>query len=115
MYKQAKWNVMFFTLILTFSLSSVSYAMTVSAQTSSKEVYALGFQTNGKDYGGAGTSYSRSNLSPGMYSFGIRIGGLLIGAKDVPCPIKGKRFVMLNKDTTAILNYNGRSCSANIR
>lgn len=101
-------------LFLTLFISSVSYAMTVSVQSPSNEVYALGFQLNGKDYGGAGAAYTRSNLPPGMYIFGIRVGGLLIGAKDIGCPYKGKKAVMLNKDTTAVLNYNGRSCSTRI-
>lgn len=102
-------------LLSSILLSSMSYAITVSVHSPSNEVYALGFQLNGKDYGGAGTSYSRSNLPAGMYIFGIRVGGLLIGAKDVGCPYKGKKAVMLSKDTRAVLNYNGRTCSTSIR
>lgn len=97
-------------LVLLFFIPSC-YAIHVSAQTSSNKVYALGFQLNGKDYGGAGTKYSHGDLPAGMYTFGIRVGGLVIGAKDIRCPTKKSQSVMLNRNTTAILHYNERSQS----
>lgn len=100
-------------LFLTF-FTLETFAIQVIVRSPSHEVYALGFRLNGNDYGKAGKYYSKSNLPAGTYTFGIRVGGLLIGAKDVGCPAKGKKSVMLNNDATAVLSYNGKTCSASI-
>jgi len=95
-------------------LSLESYAIQVTVQSASDEVYALGFRLNGEDYGKAGRYYSKSDLPVGMYTFGIRVGGLVIGAKDVGCPAKGSKSVKLTHDATATLMYNGKTCYAAI-
>lgn len=99
--------------LILFSIESS--AIQVIVHSPSHDVYALGFRLNGKDYGGKGTYYSKTNLPPGMYTFGVRVGGLLIGAKDVGCFAKGRKSVMLKSDTTAVLHYNGKTCSASIQ
>src|SRR5579862_7337780 len=91
--------------LVLFSLES--YAITVTVQSPSKDVYALGFQLNGSKYGGSGTSYSKSGLPAGKYTFGVRVGGLLFNYKQYGCG-----SAMLKSDTTAILRYNGHSCTA---
>jgi len=91
-------------------LLSTSYAINVSVQSTSKDISALGFTVNGKNHGGMGTSYSAKDMPTGSYSFGIRVGGVISG-KDIPCNANGsKKNVNLNKDTNAILEYNGTNC-----
>jgi hypothetical protein len=75
-------------------------------------VSALGFLANGKKHGNAGRSYSSNNVPPGIYEFGVRVGGLF--GTDIPCFYKGKQRVKLNSNATVILNYNGKSCRATI-
>ena len=99
----------FSTIIIGVSLQSV--ALSISVQ-SSGDVSALGFTLNGKNYGGAGTSYSKSGLPSGSYSFGVRVNGLF--GNDVPCLYKGKSTVALSKDTAAFLKYSGNNCSVSI-
>jgi hypothetical protein len=89
-----------------------AHAITVNVKASSN-VSGLGFSVNGKSHGGAGTSYSKSGLPTGMYSFGVRVNGVF--GNDVGCKTSGgKTSIMLNKDTSARLNYNGRSCTVQV-
>lgn len=100
-------NVLIGLALTLFALQT--YAIQISVQTSSPGVAALGFTVNGQSHGGAGKSYSKSGLPAGSYSFGIRVGGVF--GTDVGCSTgKGQKFVNLNSDTTAILNYDGRRC-----
>lgn len=92
-------------------VAAQSSALSVSVQ-SSGGVSALGFTLNGKNYGGAGTSYSKSGLPSGNYSFGVRVNGLF--GNDVPCTYKGRSSVALNKDTAAFLKYSGSRCTVSI-
>jgi hypothetical protein len=93
-----------------------SYALQISVQTSSKEVYALGFKevSTGKKFGGSGTSYSKSGLNPGKYKFGIRVGGLLINYKEYGCYYKGSDSVMIKGNASAVLRFNGHACTASV-
>jgi uncharacterized protein YegJ (DUF2314 family) len=86
-----------------------SYAISVNVQTSSKDVSALGFTTNGKNYGGMGKSYQKSNMVAGTYTFGVRVGGLT--GTDVGCTSQGKEEVSINNDATVTLNYDSKKCS----
>ncbi len=92
-------------------VAAQSVALSVSVQ-SSGSVSALGFTLNGKNYGSAGTSYSKSGLPAGKYSFGVRVNGLF--GNDVPCTYNGKSTVALNKDSTAMLKYSGNRCTVSI-
>lgn len=96
--------------MMLFALNS--YAIQVSVSSSSNGVAALGFTVNGKNHGGAGKSYSNSDVPAGSYSFGVRVGGLL--GKDVGCTVKGNGNVTLTKDASVTLNYNGKTCTAKI-
>lgn len=89
---------------------STSYAIQVNVQTSSSDVYAVGFKVNGSEHGGAGNSYTESGLPSGAsYIFGMRIGGLIIGAEDISCTTVngGYTTITLNSDTNAVLMYDG--------
>lgn len=96
---------------LLLGFAAQSSALSISVQ-SSGSVSALGFTLNGKNYGGAGTSYSKSGLPSGSYSFGVRVNGLF--GNDVPCTYKGRSTVALNKDTSAYLKYSGNHCTVSI-
>ena len=95
---------------IVFGVAAQSSAMSVSVQASG--VSALGFTLNGKNYGGAGTSYSKSDLPSGSYSFGVRVNGLF--GNDVPCTYKGRSSVALSKDTSAYLKYSSNRCTVSI-
>jgi hypothetical protein len=99
---------------LLFCFCSISYAINVNVQSTSKDVSALGFTVNGKNHGGRGNSYSAKNMPTGLYTFGIRVGGAIFG-KDISCfTDKGTNRVTLNSDTNAILEYNGKNCKLKI-
>lgn len=89
-----------------------SYAIQVSVRSSSPAVSALGFQVNGKKYGGMGKSYNKSGLPSGSYQFGVRINGVF--GTDVPCFGQGKKAVSLSKDTKATLNYSNNRCTVQL-
>lgn len=89
------------------------FAIQVSVQTNSPSVAAVGFATGGKNYGKSGTSYTNASMSPGTYSFGGRVGGLLTG-DDVSCLVRGKKETSITRDTMAVLKFNGTSCVANV-
>ena len=92
-----------------FLVFSSSYAININVHSTSK-VSGLGFTVNGKNHGGMGSSYSAQNMPAGKYSFGIRVGGAISG-KDVPCNSdNGQKYVILKKDTDAILQYSGKTC-----
>lgn len=102
----------FLAIVLAFFASNC-FAIQVHVQSSSQQVSALGFTVNGKNYGAAGSSYSKNNAPSGVYTFGIRINGIF--GKDVGCKTSdGKNQVTLNADTTAILDYNGKQCVLNL-
>lgn len=86
-----------------------SYAIQINVQTSSKEVSALGFTVNGKDYGWLGTSYSVNNMPPGKYDFGVYVNG-----SDIDCLVGDQSWTTLSRDTTAILYLHGNKCIARI-
>jgi len=95
--------------ICLFLFFSVTYAININVQCTSK-VSGLGFTVNGKNHGGMGSTYSAKNMPEGKYSFGIRVGGAISG-KDIPCNFEnGQKYVILKKDTNAILHYNGKNC-----
>lgn len=79
----------------------------------SKNVSALGFTVNGKDYGAAGTSYQKSGLANGTYTFGVRVNGVF--GTDVGCTAKGKKTFALHKDTVAYLIYDGKHCTVQMK
>lgn len=85
-----------------------TYAIQVDVQTPSNEVKALGFTVNKKKHGGRGMYFSAKDMPAGQsYHFGIRVGGLLIGAKDVPCAdAKGSMNFILNKSSTALVTFD---------
>lgn len=90
------------------------YAIKVNVQSSSSGVGALGFTVNGKNHGGMGRTYSANGMPVGTYTFGIRAGGALTGT-DVGCATSsGKKTVTLNKDSTAVLKYDGKRCTMSI-
>lgn len=90
-----------------------SYAIQVNVQASSSAVSGLGFAVNGKNHGGAGHSYSISNMpAGGTFIFGIRVNGIF--GNDVTCYAAGKKSVRLDHDSTAVLNYDGHQCTAKI-
>jgi hypothetical protein len=61
-----------------------------------------------------GSSYSAKNMPVGQYTFGIRVGGAVFGT-DVPCVMEnGQKYVNLNKNTIATLEYNGETCTLKI-
>lgn len=97
-----------FTISL-FSFVSVCYAIRVDVQSNSEGVYAVGFVVNGNQYGGPGKSFSQDNLPAGVYTFGIRVGGLIIDAEDITCasPYHTETSVILNTNTKATLMYDG--------
>ncbi len=91
-----------------------SYAIRVNVQASGPAIAALGFAANGKNHGGTGRTYNADNMpTGGTYIFGIRVNGIF--GTDVTCYVKGKKTVVLNNDTTASLNYDGKRCTANLR
>jgi len=104
-------KIFFFLFIFTFV--STSHAIQINVKSSSKEVSALGFTVNGKNHGGAGKSYLASNMPAGTYEFGVRVNGLF--GTDVPCSYHSKKEIQLNKDTMAILNYDGQACTMFIK
>lgn len=97
-------------LAVTLSLiASSTYAININVQSTSK-VSGLGFTVNGKNHGGMGSTYSAKDMPEGKYSFGIRVGGTVLG-KDIPCNASnGQKYVILKKDTNATLQYSGKSC-----
>lgn len=98
----------FFGLTLA-SIALTSYAIQVSVQSSSSEVAAIGFEANGKNYGGMGKSYYKKDAPVGSYSFGIRINSIF--SKNITCfTSTGKKYVTLKKDTKATLVYNNHHC-----
>jgi hypothetical protein len=100
--------------IILFCFFSTSYAININVQSTSKDVSALGFTVNGKSHGGRGNSYNASNMPAGQYTFGIRVNGAIFG-KDISCPMaNGNNQVNLNKDTNAVLEYNGKNCKLKI-
>ncbi len=89
------------------------YAIQINVQSSSKEVFGLGFAINGKDHGGAGKTYSITGMPVGgLYNFGVRVGGPF--GNDVDCLKQGKKFFVLKTDTTAVLTYLGSRCTLQI-
>ncbi len=100
-------------LLSLFALNS--YAIQVNVQSPSQGVSALGFQVNGSNHGAAGHYFGGSNMpTGGTYKFGVRVNGLM--GTDVPCPVAGKRAVVLKRNATAVLLYNGKGgCVAKIR
>ncbi len=104
-------NILSIAILTMFPLAS--HALQVSVQTSSSNVFALGFEANGQRYGSIGHSYTTNNAPlGGTYIFGVRINGLL--GKDVRCNQRGKEVFKLQKNTSAILNYNGTSCAVSV-
>lgn len=102
-----------FTGILLFFFISSTYAININVHSTSK-VSGLGFTVNGKNHGGMGSTYSAKNMPVGKYSFGLRVGGAISG-KDIPCNSdNGQKYIMLKKDTTAILQYSGKNCTLKI-
>ncbi len=96
--------------LVLFSLMSICYAIQVNVQSPSEGVYAVGFTVNGAQYGGPGKSYNQGGMPVGAaYAFGVRIGGLIIDAEDIPCTtVNGSNTtVTLNSDTHATLMYDG--------
>jgi len=91
------------------------YAIRVSVQTNSNDVYGVGFYANGVGHGGMGESYEKSDAPVGTYKFGLRAGGLIIGKKEVTCPIHGRTFINLNHDASVTLNYDGKKCVGYLR
>lgn len=85
------------------------YAIQVNVQSPSKQVAALGFTVNGKSHGGAGSSYSKKDMPTGVYTFGVRVGGVF--GTDVGCTMNGRNSVNLRTNTTAVLNYDGQKCT----
>jgi hypothetical protein len=101
-----KLPIAFVTCLLSFCIST-SYAITVTVQSTSKNITGLGFKANGKKHGGLGTKYHASGMPKGTYAFGVRMKG-----KDVPCLTKdGKRTTEVTKNTNATLVVKGGSCS----
>lgn len=95
--------------VLLLSMSVAAHAIQVNVSTTSNEVYALGFTVNGTEYGAAGNHYSKSDLPAGAeYKFGVRVGGLIIDAKDVGCVTinESRPTVVLNTDTNVTLLYD---------
>ena len=95
--------------MLLLGCLSTSYAINISVRSSSNNVSALGFTVNGKNHGGAGTSYSAKNMPAGQYTFGVRVNGTIFGT-DVPCMTSRGQYVTINQDANIILDYNGKSC-----
>jgi hypothetical protein len=98
------------SLLTLFTLPS--YAISVNVQSPSPQVAALGFTVNGSKHGGAGQRYSGNNMPAGMYSFGIRVGGVL--GTDVPCSINGRSTASLTRNANVTLIYRGNRCIARI-
>jgi len=88
------------------------YAIRVSVHTASKDVYGVGFYANGKGFGSIGKNYNKTDAPVGMYKFGLRAGGLIIGKKEVTCLIGGRALVKLDQDATVTLDYDGNKCEA---
>ena len=87
-----------------------SYAIQVNVSSTNSNIDGLGFTVNGEKHGGPGTTYEGRDMPQGSYAFGLREKG-----KDVPCYSKGgKRTVNLNKDTNAVLHFNGRHCNVTL-
>ncbi|MBV8801867.1 MAG: hypothetical protein JO131_02670 [Gammaproteobacteria bacterium] len=102
-----------FIVTFLFFFFSSSYAININVHSTSK-VSGLGFTVNGKNHGGMGNTYSAKDMPEGKYSFGIRVGGAISG-KDIPCNSSdGQKYVILKKDTNAILQYSGKSCTLKI-
>lgn len=102
----------FLTIIIATSLLlffSTCFAIQVDVQTSSNDVYALGFTVNGEQHGGPGKHYSKNDMpADAAYTFGIRVGGLVIGARDIGCTTDNdnQSIITLRSDTKATLNYD---------
>jgi hypothetical protein len=94
--------------ILTTSLSA--YAITISVKSSAKDIQGLGFTTQGKQYGGMGSSYKKSGMKPGEYEFGLRKDG-----KDIGCSADGKKQAQLSKSTHVLLMLKDGQCEAKIK
>src|SRR5690348_14812541 len=104
----------FFVGTVLFLFISSTYAININVQSTSKNVSALGFTVNGKNHGGMGSTYNAKNMPIGKYSFGVRVGGTILG-KDVPCNLSnGEKYVILKSDTNALLHYNGKTCMLRI-
>jgi hypothetical protein len=98
--------------LLLFLFALPLSALEVNVQSPSNGVSALGFSLNGKSYGGMGRSYVKSNLTPGAYQFGVRVGGIF--GKDIPCLAANNQAVQLKNNTTAILTYSNNRCTVQI-
>lgn len=97
------------SVLVLVAAASSTYAIQVSVQSSSSAVSALGFSANGKSHGGAGRSYTNSNMPVGTYTFGVRVNGLF--GTDVACATSnGRKTFTLKSDTSAVLNYDGNRC-----
>jgi hypothetical protein len=96
-------------LVLSVAMTQ-SFAIQVNVQSNASKIDGLGFTANGSKHGGLGSSYQGDGMPKGTYTFGLRAHG-----KDIPCPTKdGKRSVKITKNTTAMLKFNGRRCTANL-
>jgi len=106
-----KKHVKFVAFALAVSAFSNTYAIDVNVQSTSKDIMGLGFTVNGSKHGGAGTSYTGSDMPKGSYRFGVRSKG-----KDIPCASSdGKRQFKLTRNTNATLKFRGGKCVAIVK
>ncbi|MDX1902343.1 MAG: hypothetical protein SFW66_10160 [Gammaproteobacteria bacterium] len=102
-----RYSSIFIALFFMF-FSLASYAIQVDVQSTSKDVAALGFTVDGKNHGSMGKKYHATGMPVGVYSFGIRANSIF--GKDVACSLNGQGSVTLQRDTTAVLDYDGNQC-----
>jgi hypothetical protein len=96
-------------LLLAVTITNAN-AITVNVSSTSKNITALGFTTNGSKHGGLGSTYHASGMPKGSYAFGVRAHG-----KDIPCYGKdGKKTVKLTKSTKATLEFKGKHCTVDL-
>lgn len=107
----ALWRVLL-GFILACAMLEV-HAIEVNVQSTTNDISGLGFLVNGESYGGLGDSYRQTGMPKGTYSFGVRVGGIF--GDDVECHVDGKTTVDLNQDTTVMLNYDGKTCTAVVK
>lgn len=90
-----------------FVLSCSAFEVKVVVKDATPQVRAVGFSVNGKSYGGfcCRRPYSKSGMSPGNYSFGLRL-NKLIGGDNLACTKNGKAVFPLAEDSTVVLIYN---------
>jgi len=100
-------KTMLFLLFLT-----PSYAIRVQVKTAYPDVKAIGFRANDTNYGAFGHSYVNDNSPIGIYSFGMRVNGIL--GKDIGCPTNMGMKVNLKQNTTACIIYDGNHCTTKI-